>query len=735
MEKKQTFSTPVGEITLSTGKMAFLADGSVLVQKGGTVLHATVVFGKNDTDGDFLPLTIEYVEKMYAAGLISGSRYIKREGRPSDEETIRKRLVDHTIRPLFPKGLRREIMVVLEVIAFDGINNPEELSVIGASTATLLSGLPFAGPAAGVVVGVKQDGSIAVNPDVEHEDELLAEYVVSGNKGKILNIEGWSKQVSEEVLGQILDAAGKNIDALCDIQTEFVEGVRKAEVAYVENEVLKAMADQIKSEFGDKIKAYLYAGDKLERNGEVQRPAMIAEILAAHADWQEAQVSEMLAKVERYIMRDGIIKESKRLSGRKLDEIRELKAEVDVLPTVHGSALFSRGLTQSLSVVALGAKKQAQVSDDMWGESEKYFMHHYKMPGYTTGEASRYKSSPNGREVGHGMIGENALRFAIAPVSEFPYTIRVAAEIMTSNGSTSMAATCASSLALMAAGVPMDAAIAGIGVGLVVADEETQNDYRLLLDIEGIEDFYGDMDFKVTGSDKGITAIQFETKLQGVRPEILKEAFALSRQGRLQVLEVMNSAIAKSREDLAPNAPRVVKLQINPEFIGAIIGPGGKNIKQLTEEASNLGSGPVDINIEDDGTVLITSVSKVQSDFVAEKIKLVSMTPEIGEIYEGIVDKVMPYGAFVDVSPSLSGLVHVSELAAGFIKDPTTVVKEGDKVKVKLIAIEGGKYSFSIKQADPDYVPAPKPEGQERPQRFERRNDDRRPRWRDNNDR
>jgi polyribonucleotide nucleotidyltransferase len=699
-EKSYTISLPEGEIILSTGKIATLAAGSVMLRKGGTVVLAAVTIGTEESEQDFFPLSVEYAEKMYASGSISGSRFLKREGFPSEDSIIRARQVDHSIRTLFPKGFKFPVTVIMTVLAHDGENDPEALTVLGASAALMISGAPFFGPASSVVAGVRHDGEIVLNPSIKDHEELMAEFVVSAADGKVLNIEGWSKEVSEEKMDEVLDKSLAHIALLNAAQVEFAKDIAKPTMAYSELPVSEELIKKVKESKGAELKAGLFVDEKSDRNALLAK--VRADLKAEFAGQEDApsdmDIYKAVDYIARKIMRTSIMEEGKRFSSRGLEEIRPLKAEVDVLPTVHGSALFSRGLTQALAIVTLGSTRVSQVLEDVEGERTKGFMHHYNMPGYTTGEANRYQFKPGRREIGHGAIGENALKNIIANQEEFPYTIRAVSEIMTSNGSTSMAATCASSMALMAAGVPMKGAVGGIGVGLITEDNNEDN-YKLLLDIEGVEDFYGDMDFKVTGTTSGITAIQFETKLKGVKPEVLKKAFRLAKTGREQVIEVMNTAIATSRGEVAANAPRVEIIQINPMKIGELIGPGGKNIRSIIEEGNTMADGQLEIDINDDGRVTITAVSKEQRDFAFSRIMATTEEPEIGRIYNGTIDKVMPYGAFVDMESGMSGLIHVSELADGFVKDPSQVVKEGQDVKVKLIKIENGKLSFSIKQA------------------------------------
>ncbi|MCA9378794.1 polyribonucleotide nucleotidyltransferase, partial [Candidatus Dojkabacteria bacterium] len=674
--KRQVINLPDGDIMLSTGKVAWLAAGSVTLTIGGTVLLANVSIDDQEMEQDFFPLSVEYIEKMYAGGAISSSRFLKREGFPADEAIIKARQVDHTIRPLFPKGFRRPVSVVLTVLAYDGQHDPEFLSVLGASAALKISGAPFFGPAASAVIGLHKNGELIVNPSVDVHHDLEAEFVFSGKKGKLLNIEGWGKEVPEAKMKEMVDMAMERIATLCDAQEEFAADIARPMLEFAETAAPAALISEVESLAKDKIKDAIYLLDR-EDNGRQRQLKGIKEELVEKlvtgkddSEYSAFDIDMAVEYVAKKVMRQGVLKEDKRLSGRKLDEIRPLSAEVDVLPTVHGSALFSRGLTQSLTIVTLGSTRMAQTIDGMEGEEEKSFMHHYNMASFAAGEAGRYQYKPGRREIGHGMIGENALRYMVPSQDEFPYTIRVVSEIMTSNGSTSMAAPCASSLALMAAGVPLKEQVAGIGVGLVT-DDEDEGKYKLLLDIEGVEDFYGDMDFKVTGTKNGVTAIQFETKLKGVSPEIIKQAFDMAQKGRMQVLDVMNAAIAEPRAELAPSAPRVETLHIERDMIGELIGPGGKNVKGIAEEAEKLTGHRLDIDISDDGKVVVTAGNAQQLEFALGRIKALTSEPEIGTIYEGTIDKVMPYGAFVDITPGISGLIHVSEMSDGFVSDPS----------------------------------------------------------------
>lgn len=710
-EVSKTYTIGGKEIKLSTGKLAKLSNGAVLLQLGGTAVLATVAVDKKESTQDFFPLSVEYIERMYARGAISGSKFLKREGYPSEEAIIKARQVDHSIRSLFPKGFKKAVGVVLTVMAYDEVNDPETLAVFGASIALMLAGLPYHGPSAGAVTSITKDGEIITNPEVKGREEMLAELFISGVDDRFLNIEGWAKEVPEDLMDKALDKSMESIKEMNQIQRDFVEAVFKEngkptfdykidESVNIELPAPEELINKIKELKYDAIKESIFQPEKADRNvyldiikSELEEPLKDAEGNSP----ETMDVTNAIEYIAKKILREHILKDGVRRLDRGLLEIRPLAAEVDVLPTVHGSALFNRGLSQSLSIVTLGSQGMAQVIDDMEGDHEKTFMHHYNMPPFSTGEAGRYSYKPGRREVGHGAIGENALKNMVPSQEDFPYTIRVVSEILNSNGSTSMAATCASSMALMAAGVPMKEQVAGIGVGLITEDGN-EDVYKLILDIEGVEDFYGDMDFKVTGTKNGITAIQYENKLRGVPSKIIKEAFRIAQTGRMSVLEVMNAAISAPRTELAPTAPVVGTLNINKERIGELIGPGGKNIKELVQRGKDKFDGKmVDINIDDTGKVAVTASNKDQLDFVKGIIHNMFEEAEVGKEYTAVVDKIMPYGVFVNVSQSITGLCHVSEISERRGIDLNAVFKEGDSIQVKVLKIEDGRLSFSMK--------------------------------------
>lgn len=720
-ETRKKYQFEGREITISTGKIVNLAQGSLLLQMGETSLLAVVTVDKKDTEADFFPLSVEYIEKMYARGVISTSPFKKREGLPSDEAIIKARQVDHSIRSLFPKGFKKPTSVILTVLSYDQVNDPEPLAVLGASLAIMLSGVPYYGPSSGVVVCLDENNNLVFNPSAEGREKFNAEFLVSGTDSKILNIEGWGKEVSESQMGTLLDSSIERIKELNDIQRDFFRTCRSVEFSHpegseIELSVSSNLIEYILNNKVDDVEKMVFSEERSDRAQMSRDIAQLTkdqfETLLSKEDLTEEEkalykssdndIDIAIDYVAKKVLRKALLREGKRRLGRGLDQIRELKAEVDTIPYVHGSALFSRGLTQSLSIATLGSLQNGLLIEGMEGEGTKRFMHHYNMPNYTVGEGGRFGYHPGRREIGHGAIGENALKNMIPSEDDFPYTIRVVSETLTSNGSTSMAATCASSMALMAAGIPIKESVAGISVGLVTEDGNESN-YRLLMDIEGIEDFYGDMDFKIAGTRNGITAIQYENKLRGVSIPVLKEAFELAKKGRNQILEAMNQAIAAPRPNLSPNAPIVDSMYIMVDEIGALIGPGGKNIKDLVLRSGEFGKNRADVSVEEDGRVVVTASNKAQLEFVMNEIKTMFGKAEVGAIYTGRIDKVTNYGFFVDVSANISGLCHISEIVDRRLNniDLSEYFKAGMQVNVKVTKIDNeGRINLSLKGVD-----------------------------------
>lgn len=685
-EHVKTVEVDGKQYIFKTGKLAPRAEASILAQVGETVVFTAVSMSSKDSTLDYFPLSVEYIEKFYAGGIISSSRFLKREMRPSDSAVLKARQVDHSIRSLFPKGFKREVSVVITVLSYDGINDPEVLAVNSASMALMISSIPFFGPSSSVKIGVK-GSELILNPAQSEEEELSGEFMVSVREDRILNVEGWGKEVPEETMKKLLDFAVTSSKPMLEVQKEFQKEVGKPKMEFPELPADEALINKVKSDYIEEIKQALYDNENRRELLNVLKD----KIIASDETLTSTDVDKAVEYVTRYQMRKDVLTEDKRSSGRKMDEIRELEIEVDVLPRVHGSALFRRGKTQCLSVLTLGSTRLSQTLESFEGEAEKPFMLHYNAPNFSIGEAGRFSYYPGRREIGHGNIGENALKNIVPQTDTFPYTVRVVSEVLSQNGSSSMAATCGACLALMDAGVPLPKIVGGIAVGLVTDDDDLSK-YKLLMDMEDVEDFYGDMDFKVTGTEDGVTAVQLDNKLMGVPVEILKSAFDFSKTGRMTIIKAMREVLPAPRASLKPNAPKVLIMRITPSKIGELIGPGGKNIKSILEKA---GEG-VDIDIQDDGQINITYIDEAKRQIAQELIEQVTIEPEIGKIYKAKVDKVQPYGAFVNVNANISGLVHISNMRKGYVKDPSEIVKEGDIVNVKLITIENGKQGFSM---------------------------------------
>jgi len=676
------------KVSFKTGHLAFRADSALEVQVGETVLLAIVTVDPLESSLDYFPLTVEYIEKFYAGGVISGSRFIKRERYPSDDAILRARQVDHSIRSLFPKGFKHAVCVVLTVLSYDGEHNPDDLSVTAASMALMLSSVPFDGPSAALKVAMDKEGKLFLNPAGE-ESDLKAKFVLSFFEDRILNIEGFGDEISEAQMDEIIDYGAKHIRPLLEVQKEFQKKAGKEKLIFDQMSVSPELLSKVDEKYTERITEALY--DKLERK-EALAEIKDEIVGGALGEISKIDTDAAVEHIARKIMRGNILEKEKRISGRKLEEIREIDFQVSYLPRVHGSAMFTRGLTQTLSIVTLGSTRLSQMLENFEGESEKRFMHHYNGPNYSFGEAGKFIYMPGRREIGHGHITENAFFKLLPKEEDFPYTIRVVSEILSQNGSSSMAAATATSLALMDAGVPIRAAVAGIAVGLIT-DESDTTKYKLLMDMEDIEDFYGDMDFKVVGTKKGITAIQLDNKIKGVPIDIIKEALKWTRDGRLKILEKANEILDKPRTEVSKYAPKVITIVIDKSKIGDLIGPGGKNIKNIIEE-----SGEVDIDIQDDGTVNITAISDRARDKAKAMIEAITKEAEVGKQYEGVIDRITDFGVFVKVSPGISGLVRVSEMSDDYIKSPSDCVKVGDKVKVKVIGIDDlGRINMSMK--------------------------------------
>lgn len=680
-------------LKFEVNRLGFRTSASVLVTYGDTVVLGTAMVGKNPISGmDYFPLSIDYEEKFYAAGKISGSRFIKREGRPSDEAILIGRLIDRPIRPLFPKGYRQEVQGVATVLSMDPSFRPDMVAMIALSTALSLTGAPFDGPIAGLRISHVNGAfkAFASREEIENSDLDL---VVAGTEDAIIMVEAGASEVSEELVGDGLAWAHEQMQPAIALQKELIAKVAPKTLEYElvlpNEEIQKEVNVWVEGKLGEALRK-----DYPERNEliTVLRDAFHAELKEKHGEEEyksfHGEYDEAFTKALHEDVRKGIVEHQTRPDGRKLDEIRPLSSEVGILPRTHGSSIFTRGMTQALNIVTLAPLSYAQMLDTMEvNDGERRYMHHYNAPGYTVGEVRRL-GSPGRREIGHGYLAERALAAVLPKEEEFPYAIRSVTEIMSQNGSTSMAATCSSCLALMDAGVPLTRPVSGIAMGLMM-DGDTP---YVLSDIADAEDFAGDMDFKVTGTEKGITALQMDMKVHGLPVEILREALEKGKVGRAKILDHMISVLAQSRTELSPHAPRIEKLMVNPDKIGAIIGKGGETINKITSETGAM------IDIKDDGLVTIAAVDGESIEKALNWVKGLVEEPEVGKIYTGKVVKVMDFGAFVNFMPGQDGMVHISELAEGRVEKVTDVVKEGDEVQVKLMAIDDrGRMNLSIK--------------------------------------
>lgn len=683
-------------LKLEVNRVGFRTSASVLATYGDTVVLGTAMVGQNRLQGmDYFPLSIDYEEKMYAAGKISGSRFIKREGRPSDDSVLIGRLIDRPIRPLWPKGYRNEVQGVATVLSMDPAFRPDMIAMIAMSAAFMLTGAPFEGPVAGVRVGMDDKGKLAAFLNLEQLDTGALDLVVAGTEQGIMMVEAGASEVTEDVVVKAMEFALKAFQPAIKLQKELI---KKVGVTPMEYELVKPDADIQKrvdtwaaGKMGDNLRA-AYP----ERNQLVAALREAMHVHFAEEIGEEAYASskneydEALTMAIHKDVRDGIVKENVRPDGRKTTEIRTLSSEVGILPRAHGSSLFTRGMTQALNVVTLAPLSYAQLVDTMEKEGERRYLHHYNAPGYTVGEVRRL-GSPGRREIGHGYLAERALTAVLPSEAEFPYTIRSVTEIMSQNGSTSMAATCSSCLALLDAGVPLKAPVSGIAMGLMM-DGDTP---YILSDIADAEDFAGDMDFKVTGTSKGITALQMDMKVHGLPVKVLAQALEQGREGRSHILKHMIETLPEARAEMSPYAPRVESIQINPDKIREVIGKGGEVIQKITAETGT------EIDIKDDGTVMIASPDKAKIDAAIKWIKGITEDPEVGSIYENVpVVSLLDFGAFVNILPGKDGLVHVSEISEERVNKPSDVLKEGQLVTVKLVAIdERGRLNLSIKQA------------------------------------
>lgn len=685
--QSQKFTLEVAGKTLEVEKniLAPQAHGSVLVSYGDTSILATCVMAKKQREGiEYFPLMIDYEERFYAAGKIPGS-FMKREGRPSEEAILTGRLIDRTLRPLFNHNSRTDVQVVITVLSVDGENDPDTLAIIAASCSLATSPIPWGGPVAAVRIGLIDD-QLVVNPTFEQRKNSQLDLVVSGTKEKINMIEAGAKEVSEDMVHQAFELAQKEIEKISLFQEEIVKKIGEEKFTIVIAEKDISFEEDVKNFLIGKLDAAIYEPSRMKRVSnlgllEEELKKYVVEKYPEEADIKKKKASIIYEEEIDRIVHDNIINHDKRPDGRKSNELRDISCEVGIFKRSHGSGFFMRGTTQALSMLTLGSPGDKQLIDTMGTSSEKRFMHHYNFPAYSVGEIGPMRG-PGRREIGHGALAERALEAIIPSEKEFPYTIRVVSEILSSNGSSSMASVCGSILAMMDGGVPIKKPAAGIAMGLMF---DKGGNYKILTDIQGPEDHHGDMDFKVAGTRDGVAAIQMDVKIDGITPKIAAEVLAQAREARLQIIEKMEQAIAKPRADLSLFAPRIYTLQINPDKIGAVIGPGGKVINEIIRETG------VAINIEDDGIVLITSPQSEAANKAIAWVKSIVKEAQVGEIYEGKVVKIMPFGAFVEIFPGTDGLLHISEIENRRIEKVEDVLKTGQaiSVKVKEITPEG----------------------------------------------
>ncbi len=699
-----TVSAEIGgrTLTLETGKLAQQAQGSCTVRYGDTIVLATAIGEREAREGlDFFPLTIEYEERMYAAGKIPGG-FIKREGRPTEAATLAARLTDRPLRPLFPKGYRSEVQVIITVLSADQENDPDILGIIGASTALMLSGVPFDGPVAATRVGYV-DSTLVVNPTNVQRAEGRMDIVVAGTKSAVMMVEGTIGILPEETVLQAVELAHSAFQPVLDLQMQLVGMAGKPRWEFTRPDKGGAAAAAVHGFIGDRMQTAIYQGDKTKRQDALHALRQeVRDHFAAQEAGAEVSVGAALSAfedLESEVVRSAILKDGERPDGRALTEIRPIWCEVGVLPRAHGSAIFTRGQTQILNVLTLGSTSEDQMIDSIGVETSKRYIHHYNFPPYSTGEVKRMRG-PGRREIGHGALAERALLAVLPSKEAWPYTMRLVSEALSSNGSTSMGSVCGSTLSLMDAGVPIAAPVAGVAMGLITGENGA---YQILTDIQGIEDHLGDMDFKVAGTAEGVTAIQMDIKVQGITFDIMRKALAQAHEGRMFILGKMLETLPTPRGTMSPYAPSVISIKIDPSKIGMVIGPGGKNIRALTEQTSTK------IDIEDDGSVFISSVDQEGAQRAREAIERMTAEAKIGEIYLGKVVRIMPFGAFVELFPGRDGLVHISELETHRVERVEDIVNLGDEINVMVTDIDPqGKISLSRKAVLTGEMPAPK---------------------------
>ncbi|HHX17977.1 MAG TPA: polyribonucleotide nucleotidyltransferase [Clostridium sp.] len=692
---KKTFSIDIAgrQLKIETGQLAQLANGAVLIKYGDTVVLSTATASAAPREGiDFFPLSVDYEERLYAVGKIPGG-FIKREGKPSEKAILNSRVIDRPLRPLFPKDLRNDVAVVNTVMSVEQDNSPEIVALLGSSIALSISDIPFNGPVGGVILGLVDD-EIIINPNAAQREKSKMHVNLVGTREKIVMIEAAANEVPDEVMLEAIKKGHEEIKRIVDFIDDIVKEIGKPKFEYESSEVPDEIFIPVKEFAHEKMKKAVLAVDKQVRDDNITKlTEEIMEKFKEDFPEMEQQISQAIYQLEKKVVREYILEEGKRVDGRALDEIRPLSGEVGLLPRVHGSGLFQRGQTQVLTTVTLGAMSEVQMLDGIDLEETKRYMHHYNFPGYSVGEAKSSRG-PGRREIGHGALAEKALEPVIPDEEEFPYAIRLVSEVLMSNGSTSQGSVCASTLALMDAGVPIRKPVAGISAGLIV-DENNQDRFVTFVDIQGIEDFFGDMDFKVAGTKDGITAIQVDIKVDGLTLDIIKEAFDITKKGRYKIIdEVILKAIEAPRTELSEYAPKILSTKINPDKIRDVIGPGGKMINRIIEETG------VKIDIDDDGKVYIFSTEAEANKKALAIIEGISKDVEPGQIFLGKVMRITSFGAFVEFLPGKEGLVHISKLDKNRVVKVEDVVSVGEEILVKVLDIDKqGRVNLSRKDA------------------------------------
>jgi polyribonucleotide nucleotidyltransferase len=685
---KETIKLGDKELSVETGRVAKQADGSVIIRYGETMLLVTAVSARTAKEGlDFFPLTVEYRESTYSAGRIPGN-YFRREGRPNEKETLTCRLIDRPVRPLFADGYRFETQIVGSVISSDGQNDPDVIAITGASCALYLSDIPFENPIAGVRIGLI-DGKYIVNPTYDERRESQLNLVVAGTEEAIVMVEAEAREVAENIMVEAMMLAHKEIKRLCLWQRELFKALEITKRQFEPAQLDESLVTEIEGTYTDRLRESLNTTGKDKLTSYAAVDALKKEVVDSYAedDAKKAMAGKVFSHLKEKIFRDDMLGNRRRPDGRKFSEIRPITCEVGWLPRVHGSSLFTRGETQAIVTTTLGTKMDEQFIDDLEkGEVKKRFLLHYNFPPYSVGETGRVGFTSR-REVGHGNLARRALEAVLPDESEFPYTLRIVSDITESNGSSSMASVCGGCLSLMDAGVPIKRPVAGVAMGLVMEG----NRYAILSDIAGAEDHYGDMDFKVTGTTEGITALQMDIKISGINAMILSEALEQARKGRLHILNIMTQAIDQPRGEISPYAPRIITIKINPDKIRDIIGPGGKMIRSITEETG------AKIDVSDDGTVNIATADGEAGQAALDRIRALTAEAEIGETYLGTVNRIVDFGAFVEIFPGVDGLLHISEISDRRVRDVRDELKEGQQIMVKCIGKEGNKIKLSRK--------------------------------------